>query len=183
MRLGGSRLEEVTEAGTERAVVDGAADLEQKVGPAPGPAHLLRLGHAPVDQEVGRALGERRPNPQAGRVPGGVVDQPGALASQVAVDRVQRPLQLASGLAFEGGQERAGPLDGDPGVLGLAIPSPPAQALDLGGDRRLRLLPIRRVSRQAGRRLPGMLEAHGKMSGSRASLPKPSPLRTGRDVE
>src|SRR3954470_22772627 len=46
------------EAGAERAVVDGAADLEQQVGPAPGPAHLLRLGHAPVDQEIGRVLGQ-----------------------------------------------------------------------------------------------------------------------------
>jgi len=73
VRLGGSRLEQVAETGAERAVVDGAADLEQQIGAAPGPAHLLRLGHAPVDQEVGRALGQRRPNPQAGPVPVGVV--------------------------------------------------------------------------------------------------------------
>src|SRR5215213_5996890 len=51
-------LEALPEADTERAVVDGAADLEQQIGPAPGPAHLLRLGHAPVDQEIGRALGQ-----------------------------------------------------------------------------------------------------------------------------
>src|SRR3954453_5934649 len=57
MRIVGG-LEALPEAGAERAVVDGAADLEQQVGPAPGPAHLLRLGHAPVNQEIGRALGQ-----------------------------------------------------------------------------------------------------------------------------
>src|SRR4051795_5684092 len=36
-------LETLAEAGAERAVVEGAADLEQPIGPAPGPAHLLRL--------------------------------------------------------------------------------------------------------------------------------------------
>src|SRR6476659_12006 len=56
MRIVGG-LEALPEAGAERAVVDGAADLEQQIGPAPGPAHLLRLGHAPIDQEIGRALG------------------------------------------------------------------------------------------------------------------------------
>src|SRR5215218_11161498 len=97
----------MAEAGAERAVVDGAANLEQQVGAAPGPAHLLRLGHAPVDQEVGSALGERRPDPQAGTPSYGIVDQIGALAAQVAVHRAQRPLQFANGLTFEGGQERA----------------------------------------------------------------------------
>ena len=57
MRIVGG-LEALPEAGAERAVVDGAADLEQQVGPAPGPAHLLRLGQALVDQEIGRALAQ-----------------------------------------------------------------------------------------------------------------------------
>src|SRR3954451_15108856 len=48
MRIVGG-LEALPEAGAEHAVVDGAADLKEPVGPAPGPAHLLRLGHAPVD--------------------------------------------------------------------------------------------------------------------------------------
>jgi transposase-like protein len=56
MRIVGG-LEALPEAGAERAVVDGAADLEQPVGPAPGPAHLLRLGHAPVDGSVQRLGG------------------------------------------------------------------------------------------------------------------------------
>src|SRR4051812_40143263 len=46
-------LEALPEAGAERAVVDGAADLEQPIGTAPRPAHLLRFVHATVDQEVG----------------------------------------------------------------------------------------------------------------------------------
>src|SRR3954451_5975879 len=35
-----SRQEFLPETGAERAVVEGAADLEQQIGPAPGPAHL-----------------------------------------------------------------------------------------------------------------------------------------------
>jgi len=42
-------LEALPEAGAERAVVDGTTNLQQQVGAAPGPAHLLRLGHASVD--------------------------------------------------------------------------------------------------------------------------------------
>src|SRR4051794_25865902 len=72
-------LEALPEAGAERAVVEGAADLEQQIGPALGPAHLLRLGHAAVHQEVGRALGQRRADPLPGPVPFGVIDQMGAL--------------------------------------------------------------------------------------------------------
>ena len=34
-------LELLSEAGAERAIVDGAANLEQQVGAAPRPAHLL----------------------------------------------------------------------------------------------------------------------------------------------
>src|SRR3954451_17280902 len=62
------------EAGAERPVVDGAADLEQPIGTAPRPAHLLRLVHATIDEEVGRSLGQRRANPQPGPVPFAVVD-------------------------------------------------------------------------------------------------------------
>ncbi len=47
MRIVGG-LEALPEAGAERAVVDGAANLEQQVGPAPGLAPLLRLGPAPT---------------------------------------------------------------------------------------------------------------------------------------
>src|SRR6478752_3962644 len=71
--------EALPEAGAERAVVDGAADLEQPIGTAPRPAHLLRFVHATIDQKIGRALGQRRANPQPGPVPFAVVDQPLAL--------------------------------------------------------------------------------------------------------
>ncbi len=44
------------------------------------------MNYASVDQEVGRALGERRADPQAGAPSLGVVDQPSTLAAQAAVD-------------------------------------------------------------------------------------------------
>src|SRR5689334_17803212 len=75
------RQEFLPETGAERAVVEGAAGLEMPICAAPGPAHLLRLGHAAVHQEVGRALGQRRADPQPGPVPFGVVDQMGALGA------------------------------------------------------------------------------------------------------
>ena len=88
-------LEALPEAGAERAVVDGAADLEQPVGAAPRPAHLLRFGHPAVHQDVGRALGRRRADPQPGPVPLAVIDQPVAPPDEVAVQRLQRGPQLA----------------------------------------------------------------------------------------
>src|SRR4051794_33808967 len=87
--------EALPEAGAERAVVDGAADPEQPVGAAPGPAHLLRFGHPTVHQEVGRALGQRRADPPPRPVSLGVVDQPVALAGEVAVQRRQGGPKLA----------------------------------------------------------------------------------------
>src|SRR3954467_7283539 len=123
-------VETLPEAGAERAVVDGAADLEQPVGATPGPAHLLRLGHAPVDQEVGRALGQRRADPQPGPVPLAVVDQPVALPDEVAVQRPQRGPQLprgrdgpaAAALVPEVVQDCADAIDADLRVLGPAVP-------------------------------------------------------------
>src|SRR6185295_17402274 len=97
--------EALPEAGAERAVVNGAADLEQPIGTAPRPAHLLRFVHATIDQKIGRALGQRRANPQPGPVPFAVVDQPLALPDEVAVQRPQRGPQLARG---RGGSAAAG---------------------------------------------------------------------------
>src|SRR3982750_4883077 len=65
--------EALPEAGAERAVVDGAADLEQPIGTAPRPAHLPRFVYPALDEEVGRSLGQRRANPQPGPVPLAVV--------------------------------------------------------------------------------------------------------------
>ena len=89
-------VEALPEAGAERAIVDGAANLEQPVGAAPGPAHLLRFGHPAVHQKVGRALGQRRADPQPSPVPLAVVDQPVALwpspAFTDSVTRLKQPL-------------------------------------------------------------------------------------------
>src|SRR3954454_15693602 len=144
-------LEALPEAGAERAVVDGAADLEQPVGAAPGPAHLLRLGHPAVHQEVGRALGQRRADPQPGPVPLAVVDQPIALADEVIVERPQggpQPTRRCDGapavrLAPEVVRDGADAIEADPGIRGLAFPQSPAQALDLLDDDRLRRRALR----------------------------------------
>ena len=54
-------MEKLTKPGPELAVEDGA--LEQEVGAAAGPPHLLGLGHAAIDQEVGRCFGQRGTDP------------------------------------------------------------------------------------------------------------------------
>src|SRR3954467_638270 len=77
--------EALPEAGAERAVVDGAADLEQPIGATPRPAHLLGFAQGTFGGEVGRPLGHPRANPQPGPVPFAVVDQPVALPDEVAV--------------------------------------------------------------------------------------------------
>ena len=79
-------MEQLSEAGTELAVEDGTADLEQEIGAVAGPAHLLRFVHAAVDQEVGGAFGQRGADAEPGTMAFGVVDQPSALAGQIAVD-------------------------------------------------------------------------------------------------
>src|SRR3712207_2223528 len=102
-------------------------------------------------------------------MPFGVVDQPSALAAEVGVDRMQRAPPLAGWrvppatavLALEDGHHLADPLDREPGVLGLAVPDPPAQALDLLDDHRLRLQPTWFVGRQHLRRPLRVLEPYG----------------------
>ena len=88
-------IEQRFEAGSELAVEDSAADLEQEVGATTGPSHLLGFVHAAVDQEVGSAFGERGTDPQPGAMALGIVDQPSALAGQIAVDFAQRGPQPA----------------------------------------------------------------------------------------
>jgi hypothetical protein len=56
---------------------------------------LLGFGHAAVDQEVGGAFGERGTDPQTSTMTLGIVDQPGTLAGQIAVDLAQRLPQPA----------------------------------------------------------------------------------------
>src|SRR3954452_15335969 len=81
-------FEELSEGGAELAVEGGA--LEQEIGATAGPSHLLRFGHAAVDQEVSRTFGDRRADPQTGPMAFGIVDQPSPLAGQIAVDLAQR---------------------------------------------------------------------------------------------
>src|SRR4051794_3553873 len=168
MRIVGG-LEALPEAGAERAVVDGAADLEQPIGTAPRPAHLLRFVHATIDEEVGCSLGQRRANPQPGPVPFAIVDQPIALPDEVAVQRLQRSPQLArgrdgsaaAGLVTKVAHHRADAIDAELRILGLAVPQPPAQALDLLDDHRLRGGALRTIGRQASGNLRQVLQPHG----------------------
>ena len=88
-------VEPLTEAGTKRPVVNCAADLQHQVGASPRPAHLLRLVHPAIDQEIRRAFRHRSPNAHAGAVSSGVVDKPGALATEIFVDLVKRIPQFS----------------------------------------------------------------------------------------
>ena len=72
-------------------------------------------------------------------------------------------------------------LDADLGILGCAVPQPPVQTVNRLNDHCLRRRSSRIIRRQAASDLLQMLQPQPDVSGSRASLPKPSPLRTGRD--
>src|ERR1700728_2191110 len=75
-------FEPLTEARTKRPVVNRAADLQHQVGASARPAHLLRLVHSAIDEEIRRALRNRGSDAHTGAVSSGVVDQPGALATE-----------------------------------------------------------------------------------------------------
>src|SRR5260370_19419251 len=93
----------------------------------------------------------------------------GALAAEIVVDLVQRMPQLAgcytpramTALALEDMHGLADPLERELSILGLTVPDPPVQALDLRDDRRLRLGPTRRVGRPPAGCLLRMLQPHG----------------------
>ena len=124
-------VESLSEAGAERAVVDGAADLTQQVGAASRPAHLLRFVHPAVHQDVGRTLGQRRADPQSSPVPLGVVDQPVGLAGETVIQRPQCGPQLsrwrdgpsAVALTPQVTHDRANTIDADRGVLSALVPA------------------------------------------------------------
>jgi hypothetical protein len=111
--------------------------------------------HRPVNATfVGvHAYDDRLPGP----VPLAVVDQPISLADEVVVQRPQGGPQLARRcdgapavrLAPEVVRDGADAIDAEPGIRGLAVPQPPAQALDFLGDRCLRRGALRIVGRQA----------------------------------
>ena len=88
-------LEPLSETGAERAIVDGATNLKQQIGAASRPAHLLGFIHSAVHQEIGRPFGERGANAQARAMALGVIHQPGALAGEITIQRVQGGPQLS----------------------------------------------------------------------------------------
>ena len=87
-------FEPLAEAETKRPVVNCAADLQHQVGASPRPAYLLRLVHPAIDQEIRCALRHRSPDAHASAVSSGIVDQLGALATEILVDLVKRILQF-----------------------------------------------------------------------------------------
>jgi hypothetical protein len=140
----------VAEPGAECAVVDRAANLQEQIGTSSRPAHLLRLVHSPVDEEIRGTFGNRRSNTQARTIAFGVVHEPGTLAGEVVVDFVQRAPQLAGWYAaravaaftLEDVHDLADPLDREPGIFGLAVPDPPVQPLDLLDDQLVAGYPV-----------------------------------------
>ena len=162
-------VESLSIAGTKRAIVDRAANLEQEIGSLSRPAHLLRFIHSAVHQEIGRPLGDRSPNPQPGTVAFGVIDHPVALAGEIAIQRVQSGPQLSRGcdrlslalFALKMMHHRTNAIDADLRVLGFAIPQPPVQPLHLLDDHRLRRHPRRIIGRQAAGCLLEVLELSG----------------------
>src|SRR5271168_4293349 len=164
-------VESLSVAGTKRAIVDRAANLEQEIGPLSRPAHLLRFIHSAVHQEIGRALGDCSPNPQPGTVAFGVIDHPVTLAGEIAIQRVQGGPQLSRGcgrlslalFALKMMHHRTNAIDADLRVLGFAIPQPPVQPLHLLDDHSLRRHPRRIIYRQAAGCLLEVLESHADM--------------------
>jgi hypothetical protein len=161
-------LESLSESGTERAVVDRAANLEQEIGTSSRPSHLLRFVHPAVHQKIGRPLGDRGTHSQSGTVPLGVIDHPIALAGEISIQCVQRGPKFSRGrdglshtrLALKMMHHRADAIDADLGVLGLAVPQPPVQPFNLLDDYRLRGHPRRIIGRQAVGCLLQVLESH-----------------------
>src|SRR5215217_784121 len=102
-------------------------------------------------------------------MPFAVVDQPIALPDEVAVQRLQCGPQLArerdgsaaAGLATEVVHHCADAIDADLRIRGLAVPQPPAQALDLLDDHRLCGRALRTLGRQTSGNLRQVLQPHG----------------------
>jgi hypothetical protein len=86
----GERLEFVPEAGAEHAVAARAANLKQEIRTPWRAWRPLRIVHAPIDEEIRCAFGDRRSDLRAGAMSPAVIDRPLALATQIAVDFMQR---------------------------------------------------------------------------------------------
>ncbi len=160
---------ELRQVGSDLAIVDGAADLEQEIGPASAPAHLLRFVHPAVDEMVGGPFGDRGSHPQTGAVPRGVIDQPRTLTCQIAVEpeksgpewpgsAVLAPLGLPVAIRAH---DAADAVNRGARIPGLAMPQPPAQPLNRLDDHRFGRALGLIAGRQAPRGLPEVLQAHG----------------------
>ena len=163
-------VEFLSVAGTKRAIVDPAANLEKEISPLSRPAHLLRFIHSAVHQEIGRPLGDRSPNPQPGTVAFGVIDHPVTLASEIVIQRVQGGPQLSRGcdrlslalFALKMMHHRTNAIDAGCASLKLchsttAMVQPLQLLLD---DHRLRRHPRRIIGRAGRWLLLEVLEPH-----------------------
>ena len=83
------------EQGAGDAVEGSGSGLQQHVGAAPGPLHLLALGKALADHRVDRALGYRRRDALASAEPLAVVDQAAGVRPDVDCELLRRPGELA----------------------------------------------------------------------------------------
>lgn len=83
---GWTGFEQLTGAGAEPAYEVGAADLEQEIGAAAGPAHLLRFAQPKVDEGFVRVFRQRGADPQTSVVVLGIVDHSTGLFVQARSD-------------------------------------------------------------------------------------------------
>ena len=165
-------VRELRQVGSDLAIIDGAADLEQKeVGASSGPSHLLRLVHPAVHEMIGGPFGDRCPHPQTSAMPRRVIDQPCALAPQITVEPEKgrpelsrsRPLPALCPRIAVRPHHGADAADRAARIRGLAVPETPAQPLDRLDDHRFGRALGLIAGRQAMRGLSKMLQAHGDM--------------------
>jgi hypothetical protein len=120
---------------SELVVEDAAADLEQEVGAAGCPAHLLFFDHALADDLVDRGFGERGGEGFASTLAFAVVGDPLGVGADVAVelaDRLEQPGLLRAGLGDVEIDEDV--VDGLQGAEDIAVPAEPLQPLQLRAD-------------------------------------------------
>src|SRR5260370_4269072 len=105
----------------------------------------------------------------------------GALGAEIVGALVQRMPQVAgcyarramTALAPEDMHGLADPVERELSILGLTVPDPPVQALDLRDDRCLRLDPTRLVGRQSAGCLLRVLQPHGEVEPVRDGVGAP----------
>src|SRR5664279_5845048 len=112
----------------ELVVEDAGADLNEQMGTAWGPAHLLLLYHALADHLVHCGLGERGGDGLAGAAAFAVVGDAPGVGPQVGVELARRGEQLARLVAgLQRLQVDDDALDGLQGAEDVAVPEKPLQ--------------------------------------------------------